>query len=143
MKFSQLFFFSIISSISCAPVNPAPLLNVADNAATAAARPALTRSHSTLSRLGDGIPDVIHIPVVEAIPDNAATAAARPGLSRGLSAPAFIDTTRIPNPKIEEAAAAAAAELAAKNRREKITVGLLAGGVGGLSGGLIGAAATN
>ena len=43
MKFSQIFIFSIISSISCAPVNLRPLVSVVDNvaaeSATAAGRP--------------------------------------------------------------------------------------------------------
>ncbi len=68
-----------------------------------------------------------------------ATAAGRPRLDRVQSAPAIIDSTRIPNPKIEEAAV----DLASKTRREKITVGLMAGGVGGFTGGLVGAAVSD
>ena len=135
MKFSQIFLFSIISSISCAPVNLRPLVNVVDNvaaeSATSAGRPVLFRTQSAGSRIGEGIPDRAYIPAVKAVPDNVATAAGRPRLDRVQSAPALIDSTRIPNPKIEEA-------LAAKTRKELITVGLLGGGVGGISGGLIG-----
>ena len=169
MKFSQIFLFSIISSISCAPMNPGPILNAVDNVAvesvTGAARPALSRIQSAGSSLSEGITGGAPIPVVNAVPDDAATAAARSSLSEGItggasipvmnavpdnvatgagrprldrvqSAPALIDSTRIPNPKIEEA-------LAAKTRKELITVGLLAGGVGGISGGLIGNAAAS
>jgi hypothetical protein len=109
---------------------------VPDNVATAAARPALSRIQSAGSRIGEGITGGASIPAVKAVPDNVATAAGRPRLDRVQSAPALIDSTRIPNPKIEEA-------LAAKTRKELITVGLLAGGVGGISGGLIGNAAAS
>jgi hypothetical protein len=111
--------------------NPKIKDNVAAESATAAGRPALFRTQSAGSRIGEGITGGASIPAVKAVPDNVATAAGRPRLDRVQSAPALIDSTRIPNPKIEEA-------LAAKTRKELITVGLLGGGVGGISGGLIG-----
>jgi hypothetical protein len=106
MKLSQIFLSSIISSISCAPVNLGSFFvngvdNVAAASATAAVRRPLTRGQSAPSRIGEGMVDSIPIKVV---PDDGA------------------------------------AELAANTRKDKITAGLLAGGVGGFVGGLTGSA---
>ena len=143
MKFSQIFFFSIISSISCAPVSIRPILNAADTivieSSTAAARPGLTRINSARSSLSESITGGAPVPVVDAVSDNAATAATaasaagRPPLERVQSAPSKIgeDMTDVVPIKAD------------KIRKEKIQIGLFAGGVGGLSGGLIGNAAAS
>ena len=77
---------------------------------------------------------------VDNVAAESVTAAVRRPLTRGQSAPSRIGEGMADAIPIKVVPDNGAAELAAKTRKDKITVGLLAGGLGGLVGGLTGSA---